>query len=129
LFSVDDEAGRPSILFARFAPFDNPAHGPALGRYNGWQEMIMHFRWIEWNLNHIEEHGVDWDEAEQVVREAKPPYPRKIGEDKWLVIGPGRGGRFLQVIYVPDPDRTIFIVHARPITEREKRRYRRKWKP
>jgi uncharacterized protein len=86
----------------------------------------MRFRWIDWNRDHIAEHSVDPEEAEMVVRQAKPPFPRKIEEDKWLVIGRGRGGRFLQVVYLPDPDETVFIIHARPITDREKRRYRRR---
>ena len=86
----------------------------------------MEFRWIDWNRDHIAEHGVDPDEAEMVVRLARPPYPRKIEEDKWLVMGRGRGGRFLQVIYVVGSDKTVFIIHARPISEREKRRYRRR---
>jgi uncharacterized DUF497 family protein len=71
---------------------------------------------------------VDPDEAELVVRRAQSPYPRKFEEEKWLVVGRGRGGRFLQVIYVVDPDKTVFIIHARPISEREKRRYRRRGK-
>jgi uncharacterized DUF497 family protein len=89
----------------------------------------MEFRWIDWNRDHVAEHGVDPDEAETVVRLARPPYPRKIEEDKWLVVGRGRGGRFLQVIYVVDSDKTVFIIHARPVSEREKRRYRRRGKP
>ena len=86
----------------------------------------MEFRWIDWNREHVAEHGVDPDEAEMVVRRAQSPFPRKIEEDKWLVVGQGRGGRFLQVIYVVDADRTVFIIHARPISEREKRSSRRR---
>jgi uncharacterized DUF497 family protein len=86
----------------------------------------MLFRWIEWNRDHIAEHGVSCDEAEMVVRQAKPPFPQQIGEDKLLVRGQGQGGRFLQVIYVLDPDDTIFVIHARPLTEREKKQYRRR---
>ena len=89
----------------------------------------MQFRWIEWNRDHIGEHGVDCGEAEKVIEEAKAPFPRKIEEDKWLVVDRGRGGRFLQVIYVVDPDKTVFIIHARPISEREKKKYRRRGKP
>jgi uncharacterized DUF497 family protein len=89
----------------------------------------MEFRWIDWNQDHVAEHGVDPDEAEMVVRGARSPFPRKIEGDKWLVVGRGRGGRFLQVIYVVDPDKSIFIIHARPISEREKRRLRRRGKP
>ena len=86
----------------------------------------MQFRWIDWNRDHVAVHGVDWEEAEMVVRQARPPFPQQIGEDKLLVMGRGRGGRFLQVIYVLDPDDTVFVMHARPLTDREKRRYRRR---
>jgi uncharacterized DUF497 family protein len=86
------------------------------------------FRWIEWNRLHIGEHGVDCEEAELVVRNAEPPFPRKCGDEKWLVIGRGRGGRLVQVIYIIDPDKTIFVIHARPLTQREKQRYRRRQK-
>jgi uncharacterized DUF497 family protein len=88
----------------------------------------MQFRWIDWNRDHIAEHGVEPDEAEMVVRLSQSPFPRKIEEDKWLVVGRGRGGRFLQLIYVVDADKTVFIIHARPISEREKRRLRRRGK-
>lgn len=90
----------------------------------------MDFRWIEWNIEHLQEHGVTPEEAELVVLNAAPPYPEQRGESKWLVIGRGTGGRFVQVIYVFDEDdTTAFIIHARPITDREKRRYRRRIRP
>jgi len=84
----------------------------------------MLFRWIDWNRDHVAEHGVEAEEAEAVVRQAVPPFPQQIGDDKLLVMGQGRAGRYLQVIYVLDPDDTVFIIHARPLTEREKKRYR-----
>jgi uncharacterized protein len=86
----------------------------------------MEFRWHEWNIEHIGTHGVSPDEAEAVVRCAVQPYPRKLEDDKWLVWGQGRGGRFLQVIFVLDEDESVFVIHARPLTDREKRRYRRR---
>jgi uncharacterized DUF497 family protein len=88
----------------------------------------MQFRWVRWNRDHVAEHGVDPEEAEMVLRRAEPPYPRKIQEDKWLVVGRGHGGRFLQVIYVVDADKTVFVIHVRPISERERRRLRREGK-
>ena len=42
----------------------------------------MQFRWIEWNRDHLDEHGVDWEEAEAVVRQAKSPFPQQIGDEK-----------------------------------------------
>jgi len=86
----------------------------------------MEFRWNEWNLDHVPKHGVTPDEAEFVVRHAKLPYPRRHGEDKWLVWGRGNGGRFVQVVFVVGDDDTVYIIHAKPLTEREKQRYRRR---
>jgi uncharacterized DUF497 family protein len=85
----------------------------------------MEFRWNQWNIEHLVEHGIYAEEAEQVVREAESPYPRRIGEDKLLVWGAGRGGRLLQIIFVMDDDGTVFVIHGRELSDREKRRYRR----
>ncbi len=88
----------------------------------------MQFRWIDWNRDHIAEHGVEIEEAEMVVRGAKAPFPIKIEEEKWLAKGQGIGGRLLQVIYIVDPDKTLFVIHARPLTEGEKKQLRRRRK-
>jgi uncharacterized DUF497 family protein len=79
-----------------------------------------------WNQDHIAKHGVEPEEAELIIRHSQPPFPQQIAEDKLLVQGQGRGGRFLQVVYVLDPDNAIFVIHAQPLTDREKRRYRRR---
>ena len=86
----------------------------------------MHFRWNDWNVEHIDRHGVTSDEAELVVRHAKSPYPRYREDDKWLVWGRGHGGRLLQVIFVIDDEGSIFVIHARPHTDKEKKRYRKR---
>jgi hypothetical protein len=52
----------------------------------------MEFRWIDWNRDHIGEHGVHWEEAESVVRHVQPPFPEQIGDDKLLAVGKGHGG-------------------------------------
>ena len=83
------------------------------------------FRWNRWNTDHVSRHGVDPEEAEDIVLQARPPYPREREDEKYLVWGRGRGGRYLQVIFVFDPDDTIYVIHARPLTEVEKRRMRR----
>ncbi len=38
----------------------------------------------------------------------------------------GRGGRPLQVVFVIDDEDSIFIIHARPLTDKEKKRYRKR---
>ena len=85
----------------------------------------MEFRWNDWNVEHIAGHGVSPDEAEDAVRSCRRPFPRKIDDDKWLAWGRGSGGRFLQVIFVLDLADTIYVIHARPLTDQEKRRFRR----
>ena len=85
----------------------------------------MDFRWIPWNEDHIARHGVSPPEAEMVVRGAKRPYPKKHEDEKWLVRGRGQGGRLVQVIFLLDEDDTVFVIHARPLTEKEKRAFRK----
>jgi uncharacterized protein len=89
---------------------------------------MMDFRWNDWNVEHIERHGVSPEDAEKVVRGARGRFLREIGDDKWLAWGQGRGGRFLQAIFVLDHDETVYVIHARPLTNHEKRRYRRRTK-
>jgi uncharacterized DUF497 family protein len=86
----------------------------------------MDFRWNDWNVEHIGGHGVSPEEAEMLVRTARGTFLRELGEDKWLVWGRGRGGRFLQAIFVLDHDETVYVIHARPLTNQEKRRYHRR---
>jgi uncharacterized DUF497 family protein len=83
------------------------------------------FRWNGWNLDHATKHGVEPREAEEVVRTARNPYPRDLGDGRYLVWGQASGGRLVQVIFIEDLDRTVYVIHARPLTESEKRRYRR----
>ena len=85
----------------------------------------MDFRWNEWNIEHVGRHGVTPQVAEEVVQAARGRYPRRIGEDKLLVWGMSEQGEMLQVVFVLDEDGSIYILHARPLTEREKRHYRR----
>lgn len=86
----------------------------------------MDFRWNRWNVEHLAQHGVEPEEAEQVGTNASGLYPRRAGGDKLLVWGPGRGGRLLQVIFVLDDDGTAFVIHSRELTAREKGIHRRR---
>jgi uncharacterized protein len=83
------------------------------------------FRWNDWNEEHVARHGVRPEEAEFVVETARRPFPRKIEHDKWLVWGRGAGGRLLQVVFLVEEEDSIYVIHARPLTDTEKRRYRR----
>ena len=85
----------------------------------------MEFRWIEWNIQKCWKHNVQPAEAEYVVRNARRPYPRKIGDEKTQVCGQTAAGRYLQVIYLIEEDDEVFVIHAMPLTERARRNYRR----
>jgi hypothetical protein len=90
--------------------------------------------------------GVAKEEAEYVVRHAKPPYPEKRGDGKYLVWGATQEQRLLQVVYslrsldevdfqdlpadimmLLSSDEDLYhVIHARDLTEHEKRRHRRR---
>jgi len=84
------------------------------------------FRWNSWNEEHIGRHDVDPDEAEEVVVGAHSPFPLVKDDEKYLVWGATDAGRLLQVVFVLDPDDAVFVIHARPLTEREKKRFHRR---
>jgi uncharacterized DUF497 family protein len=78
------------------------------------------------DLDHATQHGVSTDEIERVIFNAEAPYPEQCGDEKFLVIGRGAGGRFVQVVFVVDEDGPIYPIHARPLNDRVKRRLRRR---
>ena len=88
----------------------------------------MEFRWESWNAEHVCEHGVTTSEAEWVAAHARPPFLTRRENDKWMAKGQTWAGRYLQVVFVYDPEDTVFVLHARPLTENEKRQLRRRWR-
>ena len=81
------------------------------------------FRWNDWNTEHIARHGVTPAEAEAVVVSGSI---RRSGTGKYKAIGRSSGGRWIQAVYVFDPPGVVYVIHARPLTNSEKRRARRK---
>ncbi|MGB7157324.1 MAG: hypothetical protein WBD40_04610 [Tepidisphaeraceae bacterium] len=84
--------------------------------------MFYDFRWIAWNIGKVEGHGLEPTDVESVVNRARRPYPKPIGNEKWLVIGATESGQFIEVIYLIDADDALFVIHARPLTLKERRR-------
>jgi uncharacterized DUF497 family protein len=82
------------------------------------------FRWNEWNLDHATRHGVSVIEAESIIGQGRRPWPHRTGGNKWMVEGRGQGDRPVRVVYLLDPDKTIYIIHAMPLTTRRRRRSR-----
>lgn len=88
----------------------------------------MEFRWNAWNEEHLANHAVNPEEAEEVVLGARAPFPLIQAEEKYLVWGPTAEGRLLQIVFVIDRDSSVFVIHGRPLAEAEKKRYRRRKK-
>lgn len=105
----------------------------------------MIFAWDDGNIEHIGEHNVSVPEAEYVVKRAKVPFPRAVGDGKFMVWGATAEGRYLQVIFAsPNPEDVVldslrpedrdalsghpevaYVVHAMDMTDDQKRRLRR----
>ena len=85
----------------------------------------MDFRWNQWNEEHMAAHGVQLEVAEEIIRAARAPFPLARSDEKDLVWGPTDRERLLQVVFLVDEDDSIFVIHARPLTGKEKKRYRR----
>jgi len=86
----------------------------------------MQFRWIDWNIEHIAQHGIAPEDAEWVVCHPASGYPRKH-RGALVVWGRTAAGRWLQVAFSRDEDaagNVVFVFHARPLTSKEKRRIR-----
>ena len=84
------------------------------------------FRWNQWNIDHIAEHGLAPFEAEHVVNHAVRPWPEDTGEGRLRVLGVGPDGTYLNVGFIYSPPGVVYVIHARPMTDKEKRRYRRR---
>ena len=91
---------------------------------------FMNFRFYidpETNLPHIYNHNVSEEEVKDVL--LKPGEDRRGKENSRLAIGQTRGGRYLRVIYVPDPDHeNVFIITAFELTGKPLTAYKRRRK-
>ena len=81
----------------------------------------------ETGIPHIYRHGVNESEVEDVLR--RPGEDRRGREGSRVAIGQTQAGRYLRVIYVPDPN-GVFVITAyelrgKPIIAYRRRRRRR----
>jgi hypothetical protein len=90
---------------------------------------IRFYRDPETGEPHIFNHGVTEEEVEDVIR--RPGEDRSGRDESRVAIGQTRAGRFLRVIYVPDPEPdSIFVITAyelrgKPLIAYRRRRCRR----
>ena len=90
---------------------------------------VRYFHDPETGEPHIYEHGVSEDEVEYVLRH--PGEDRPGSDDSRHAMGQTTAGRYLRVIYVPDPGAdSVFVVTAyelrgKPLQAFRRRRRRR----
>ena len=74
---------------------------------------------------HIYDHGVEEHEVEDVIMESGEDMPGR-GNSR-IAIGQTRGGRYLLVVYVRDPELgSVFVITAYDLTGRTLAAYRRR---
>jgi Domain of unknown function (DUF4258) len=74
---------------------------------------------------HIYNHGVSEEEVEDVLR--APGEDRPGREGSRVALGQTRAGRYLRVIYVPDPEpQSVFVITAYELSGRPLAAYRRR---
>lgn len=74
---------------------------------------------------HILRHGVTEDEVEDVLR--RPLEDRPGREGSWVALGQTGAGRYLRVIYVPDPvPESLFVITAYELRPKAKQALRRR---
>lgn len=79
----------------------------------------------ETDLPHIYGHQIDELEVEDIMR--KPGEDRPGREGSRVAIGQTRAGRYLRVIYVPDPEpESVFVITAYQLTGKPLLAYRRR---
>ena len=79
----------------------------------------------ETDLPHIYRHDVCEDEVEDVV--TRPGEDRPGKEGSRVAIGQTRAGRYLRVIYVPDPEPdSVFVITAYELSGKPLKAYRRR---
>jgi uncharacterized protein len=90
---------------------------------------IFEFVWPQERLDHIAEHGVTPEEVEEIcfgrslVLRAKSEGENPV----YYVLGQTAAGRYLFCVVIRFPEGVGYPVSARPMTAKEKRRYR-EWK-
>lgn len=77
------------------------------------------------SMPHINGHSIEEDEVKDVLRQ--PGEDRPGRDDSRVALGQTLAGRYLRVIYVPDPEPdSVFVVTAYELTGKALTAYRRR---
>ena len=86
---------------------------------------IRYYTDFQSGLPHIHRHGVDEAEVEDILRNPNDDRPGREGAR--VAIGRTQAGRYVRVIYVPDPEPdSVFIITAYELTGKPLKAFRRR---
>lgn len=77
--------------------------------------------WDEWNTKHIKKHGVAKEEVEELCQgkyRQQPTY-----SERYLILGRIKSGRALTVVLAREKPGKYYVVTARDISKKERRRF------
>lgn len=109
--------------------------------------MAFVFAWDDWNKEHVTKQGSNAADAKYIITHAQEPFPREIGDGKFLIWGQTASGAYLQVVFafvLPEKLRfsdldlmdwsaiidypgtvAIYICHAMPMKPSQVHQYRK----
>lgn len=85
---------------------------------------ISEFDWDDRNEEHIARHAVDPSEVEEVFR--RSPLIQSGRKGTYLAWGQSAVGRYLLVVFLRRESGTARVITARDMSDREKKRLRRR---
>jgi uncharacterized protein len=90
---------------------------------------IDEFVWPQTQIDHVAEHGVTPEEFEEACfgKTMVRRMESKGNNPVYFIMGQTDAGRYLVCIVIRFPDGNAYPVSARPMDEKEKRRFR-KWR-
>jgi hypothetical protein len=77
-------------------------------------------------VDRVEGHGLAVGDVEDVVNNAGRPFPKADRQREMACDRATPGGSVIQGMYLVDADGTLFVIHARPLRPKERRRRRRR---
>lgn len=83
---------------------------------------FIKFDWDHHNINHIAEHHVAPEEAEEACYNKPLIFRSRL--DRYYVLGRSDSGRYLTVIVFPIKHNTSRVITARDMSDAERKRYK-----
>lgn len=86
--------------------------------------------WDEWNEEHIQTHGVEPHEVEEVVFDPGSVVLRTRGrrQRRYIALGLTEAGRYLLVVLEPITGNRGYVITARDMDDDERRRFKARGK-